>query len=191
MGTSKSALEEFSGYLGVGSLELLGIFFILDGTHDFLGFVERFAQTNAWAILVSVPLLVVAHVLGLVSSLAVDSLIKRIFRPILTPKLFAQVALSSNQLLIQRYVEADRNSRLLYGCALAFMLVAIGSRVEVGMMQECGVVGYIGFGSGLAGAVVCPYLARRLQSEIVDLTNAILSAEANPSASPEHATPPT
>lgn len=115
MAANKPALEEVSGYLGIGSLELLGGFFILDGLSGFLAFIEVYAKTSAWAILVTVPALVVAYVLGLFSSLGAESILNRFTHPILTPTLFAYVTSSKNELLVQRYSDAERHSRLLYG----------------------------------------------------------------------------
>jgi len=36
----KPILEDVTGFLGVGTLEILGIFFILDGAYGFLSFIE-------------------------------------------------------------------------------------------------------------------------------------------------------
>ena len=77
MASNKPVLEEVSGYLGVGSLELLGAFFVLDGISGFLSFIELYAKTSAWAILVTVPALVVAYVLGLFDLLPVNSTTSR------------------------------------------------------------------------------------------------------------------
>ncbi len=74
--TDKTSIEEITGYLGVGALELLAVFFILDGTSGFLEFVETYAKTSSWAIFVTGPVLVISYVLGLISSLASESLLK-------------------------------------------------------------------------------------------------------------------
>ena len=64
MASSKPAIEELSGFLGVGSLQILGVFLILDGTLGFLVFLETYAKTSTWGILVTAPLLVVSYVFG-------------------------------------------------------------------------------------------------------------------------------
>ncbi len=81
-------------------LELLGLFFVLDRISGFLVFLDEYAKTSSWAILVAVSALVVSHILGLTSSLAVESALR--LQPILTPELFAQTTASRNEPLIRR-----------------------------------------------------------------------------------------
>lgn len=184
MTSNNPALEEISGYLGVGSLELLGFFFVLDGTYGFLAFIEVYAKTSAWAVLVTVPALVVAYVLGLFSSLGAEFFINSLTRPLLTPALFAHITSSKNEMLVQRYADAERHSRLLYGCSVAFVLVAVGSSLEIRMMGEFGFVGNIGLVAGLVIAALCPLLARHLQAELVHFAEAVRSLNATNAPSP-------
>lgn len=182
MTDSKPAIEEVSGYLGVGSLELLGIFFILDGISEFLEFIDVYAKTSAWAVLVTVPALVVAYVVGVFSSLGAEIVISRYMRPILTPELFAYVTSSKNDLLIQRYADAERHSRLLYGCSIAFIFLAIGSYLEVRMMGKFGFVGYVGLVAGLGISLLCPFFARYLQVQLISFVEAVRALNAMTSA---------
>ncbi|MDO9178040.1 MAG: hypothetical protein Q7U16_06905 [Agitococcus sp.] len=178
MTDSKPAIEEVSGYLGVGSLELLGIFFILDGISEFLEFIEIYAKTSTWAVLVTVPALVVAYVIGVFSSLGAEIVLSRYMRPILTPELFAYVTSSKNEQLVQRYADAERHSRLLYGCSIAFFLLAIGSWLEVRMMGKFGFVGYVGLVAGLGISLLCPLLARYIQAELIPFVEAVRALNA-------------
>lgn len=173
MTPTKPALEEVSGYLGVGSLQLLGAFFIVDGSTNFVPFAETTFKTNTWALLATVPLLVVSYVLGLVSSLGAEAAITRIVRPALTPELFAVVSGSGNELLIQRYVDVERHTRLLHGCTLAFILLGMGCWSEVGMLGEFGFVGYLCLAGGLLLSALCPLLALRLQRQLVPFIEAV------------------
>lgn len=173
MASAKPAIEEVSGFLGVGSLEILGIFFILDGTSGFLAFVEAYAKTSAWAILVAVPLLVVAYVFGIISSLGVEALLERFLPSKLTPTLFRAVSESKNDALMQKYLDAERHGLLLHGCVAAFLLLVVGSWAEVPMMAPFGFVGYIGLFGGIAVAVLCPLLARRIQRQVAVYAHAI------------------
>lgn len=166
MVTTKPTIEEVSGFLGIGSLEILGIFFILDGTSNFLQFIELYAKTSAWAILVTIPLLVVSYVFGVISSLGVQALLERFFPSKLTPMLFCMVSESRNDALMQKYLDAERHSLFLHGCTAAFLLLAVGSWAEVDMMKPFGFVGYIGMLGGVAVASLCPVLAYRLQNQV-------------------------
>jgi hypothetical protein len=173
MTTTKPALEEVSGYLGVGSLELLSAFFIMDGPTNLLPFAETIFKTTTW--LATVPLLVISYVLGLISSLGAEAAITRIVRPALTPALFAMVSGSGNDLLIQRYVDVERHTRLLHGCTLAFLLLGLGCWSEVNMLGDFGFVGYLCLSGGLLLSVLCPLLALRLQRQLVPFIEAVRS----------------
>ena len=172
MASAKPAVEEISGFLGVGSLEILGVFFILDGTSGFLAFIEAYAKTTAWAILVAVPLLVVAYVFGLISSLGVEAVLERFIPSQLTPALFRAVSESKNDALMQKYLDAERQTLLLHGCVAAFLLLSIGSWTEVPMMAPFGFVGYVGLVGGIAIAALCPVLAHRVQTQVTVFTQA-------------------
>ncbi len=88
----KLSLEDITGFLGVGTLEILGVFFILDGTFGFLTFIEIYSKTSTWAILVTVPLLVVAYVFGLLTSIGTEVLLSRAIPSKITPDLFGSPA---------------------------------------------------------------------------------------------------
>ena len=167
MTPTKPSLEEVTGYLGVGALLLLGIFFLIDGPTNFWTTVEQYAKTSSFAILFTVPLLVISYVLGLLASLTVQTLVERLVPPILNADLFAAAAQKTREPLLNRYLEVERHSRLLYGCMLAFCLLAIGSlsvRRYLPPGQE--VVGLVCFVIGAALAISCPFLAHRLQLQL-------------------------
>ena len=100
MSPAKPALEEVSGYLGVGSLELPGVFFLVDGPTNFVPFAETILKTSTWTLFATVPLLVVSYVLGLISSIGAEAALSRIIRPVLTSVLFALASASANEMLI-------------------------------------------------------------------------------------------
>ena len=166
MPTAKPALEEISGYLGVGSLQLLGAFFVIDGLTGFYSLVEFYSKSSAFAILFTVPLLVISYVLGLFSSLAVEVLIEKLVPPVVNPSLYAEALKTTSEPLMARYSETERHSRLLHGCSLAFVLLAVGSLAERGNMPGFEVVGTVCFVTGLFLAAICPLLAHRLQVEL-------------------------
>lgn len=71
------SLEAATAYIAVGSLQVLGIFFVLDGLFGFLTFIEEYAKTTAWGILVSVPLITVSYLLGVLSGSIADAFFER------------------------------------------------------------------------------------------------------------------
>jgi uncharacterized membrane protein len=176
MSSTKPSLEEVTGYLGVGALLLLGTFFIIDGFTNFWVTLEQYAKTGSFAILFTVPLLVISYVLGLLASLTVQTILERFVPPILSPELFAAAAQKAREPLLNRYLEVERHSRLLYGCTLSFVLLAVGSltlRKYLPPGQELVAVVCFVIGTALAGA--CPVLARRLQVQLRFYVNAFES----------------
>lgn len=69
---------------------------------------------------------------------------------------------------------------LLYGCSVAFLLLGIGSWVEVNMMGRFSFVGYVGLAGGIAIATLCPIIASRLQTQVVVFTQAFNGTEGMP-----------
>lgn len=182
MAPTRPAIEEVSGYLGVGALELLGAFFIVDGASNFVPFIDPIFKTATWTFLATVPLLVVSYVLGLLSSLGAESMLGRFIKPALTPELFAVATSSSNDALIQRYADVERHTRLLHGCSIAFLLLALGCWSEVRMLGEFGFVGYLCLVAGLVIAGLCPLLAVRLQRQLVPYIAAVQAQSADRSS---------
>ncbi|MDP8985808.1 MAG: hypothetical protein M3N97_12400 [Pseudomonadota bacterium] len=178
MAEEKPPLEGITGFLGVGSLELLGVFFILDGTLNFLSFIQMYAATSAWAILVTAPLLTVSYVFGLLSSLGSELAVERLVPSRLTPELFARVMRSGNDYLMRRYIDAEYQTRLLHGCVFAFALVAAGSFMERRMMGQFWMVAYVGLVGGLCVSVICPLIARHIQTQLVEMVEATHSHRA-------------
>ena len=167
MPNPKPAVEEVSGYLGVGSLLLLGTFLIVDGLTGFYVVLAQYADASAFAILFAIPLLVISYVLGLVASLTVEALVQRLLKPSLSAALFAEVLALNKDPLTARYLEAERHSRMLYGCTLAFALLGIGSLLERNNMPaHFGSVGVLCFIVGLLLAAICPFLAKRIQAGV-------------------------
>ena len=176
MTSTKPSLEEVTGYLGVGALLLLGIFFIIDGFTNFWITVEQYAKTASFAILFTVPLLVICYVLGLLASLTIQALLDRFLPLILNAGLFAAAAQKGREALLARYLEVERHSRLLYGCTLAFLLLALGSLAvqkylppgQEAVSLACLVVGVV-------LATACPVLARHLQQHLRSYVSAFES----------------
>jgi hypothetical protein len=173
------SIEDLSGILGVGSLHVLGIFFILDGNLNFLSFLESYTQTSTWAILVTIPLLVVAYILGVFSMIVSNIVVSLIFgKDDERKKLFATVATLDNQMVANRYKDMERNRNLLIGCTLAFLVLALGSVSEVNYMGAFGIVGYIGALGSVGVAVCCPFLAMNIENDFMKLCATVESMQA-------------
>jgi hypothetical protein len=173
------SLEDLSGLLGIGSLHILGIFFILDGNFNFFLFLEDYGQTSTWAILVAIPLLVIAYILGVLSTVLSSRIVSLIFdKEEQRKKLFATVATLNNEMLSSRYKDMERNRSLLNSCALALFVLALGSLSEVHVMGSFGVVGYIGALGAAIAAIVCPFLAMKMENDFSDLCKTFESVQA-------------
>ncbi len=177
MSPTKPGIEEVSGYLGVGSLLLLGAFLIADGLTGFYLLVAHYAKEPAFAILFAVPLLVISYVLGLFSCLAAELVVKRFALPRLDSRLFAAVVRSDKAALLARYLEAERHSRLLYGCTFAFLLLGVGSLVVRPRMSGFDSVGTACFVIGILLAALCPLLARTIQHNVAGEIECAMAAE--------------
>lgn len=163
----RQSLEEVTGYLGVGALLMLGIFLIVDGLTSFWVTLDLYSKTASFAILFTVPLLVIAYVLGLLASLVVQTIIDRVAAPVLGPELFASAVRKARDPLMNRYLEVERHSRLLYGCTLAFLVLGVGSlsvQRHLPEGQESAAIARLLL--GLAISAACPFLARRLQVDL-------------------------
>ena len=109
----------------------------------------------------------ISYVLGLLGSLAVQTFVERFVPPLLGAELFATAAQTGREPVLNRYLEVERHSRLLYGCTLAFLLLAVGSLLVMQYLppgQE--LVAVVCFVMGVAIAVSCPLLARHLQRQL-------------------------
>jgi hypothetical protein len=178
MSLPKPALEEVTGFLGVGSLQLLGAFLVIDGLTGFWVLLEIYAKSASFAILFTVPLLVISYVLGLLSSLGAEAAAWRLWKPVLGSDLLAQVLTLSLEPLTARYIEVERHTRLLYGSSLALLLLAVGSVAELRNLEKYGSVGFLCAGIGVALAVLCPMVAFRLQREFGKEVQAVQAARA-------------
>ena len=169
MGNYKQTIGDITGYLGLGSLAILGLFLILDGRMDILGLIEQYASTSTWSAVVAIPILVVAYLLGVIvvtiSDIVFDSKFEQVYPQ---TSLFTSVATSENETVIEKYVELERVRRLMVGSILPFLLLGLGSLSEVkNIPVGREPVGYLGLLLGLSAAVFCPFVARRVYKKNV------------------------
>lgn len=172
----KATLEELTGYLGVGAIEMLGAFFIGDGQSNLIDWIGLLKGSQTLAIAGAVPLLVICYVLGLVTVTMVQGGMRFLVRPVITPKLFAEISTSDNDVLVRRFAEVERHSRLLYGCSGAFLVLSIGCLFEVKQVgANLAYVGYVCFALGLCVAISCIPLGHRLQLELAAWSAAVIA----------------
>jgi hypothetical protein len=60
MAQPNAGIEQVSGYLGVGSLVVLGALFVVDGAANLVPFLETVFRTTTWTLLAAVPMLVIS-----------------------------------------------------------------------------------------------------------------------------------
>lgn len=167
MAQQNAGIEEVSGYLGVGSLVVLGALFVVDGAANLVPFLETVFRTTTWTLLAAVPMLVISYVLGLVSSLGAELMLRPLLPTVLTPDHFRAVSQSGNEMLIHKYGEVERHTRLLFGCSVAFVILGLGCWSETRLLGDFAWIGYLCLAVALALAVLCPLLAQHLQRRLV------------------------
>jgi hypothetical protein len=163
----KNTITELSGSVGVGAMHILGVFFVLDGRFGFLVFVEQYAQSAAWGIFVTVPLLVVSHLLGLLSILFAEALLTNVVgqRYSLAP-LLVRVARVDSEHLTANFHEAEKNQRFLVGVSMSFVTLGIGSLSEVRMMGNFSSIGYVGAAASLLALILCLTIAFGMRNRV-------------------------
>jgi len=182
MKPSPFSLEDLTGVLGVGSLHILGLFFIFDGLYGFFPLLERYAATTSFVLLFTVPLIVVSYVLGLFSSLIVDMLLTPLYLRLTNrTATLIEVARTTNDFVISQMLEATRHQRLLNGGALAFLVLALGSLLETKNMPSYEPVGYLGALGATIAALACPMLALRIQRQLDQFVVGVLHIPSKPS----------
>jgi hypothetical protein len=147
MGPEKASLESLVGYLSVGSLCLLGGFFVLDSTIGIFSVVEVYGASPAWGILAALPTLVISYVFGLMTVTAAELFFVR-FSTLHGPddgEKLVKLALLGNEALTQRYFELMRTQKFLEGCSLGFLVLAVGA-----LIQGFTIRGYLNLGLALA-----------------------------------------
>jgi hypothetical protein len=122
-------IQGFSGAAAIGAIVLVDLALISNAFADNLfPVIEIYSQTPTWAIVVAVPLLSLAYLVGLLAIGAGDALI-RLLRPARTNVLIADdIALAAaSDSIVGRYQQLRQEAELLAGSTIAFALLAVGA----------------------------------------------------------------
>ena len=184
MGNYKQTIGDITGYLGLGSMVILGVFLILDGRMDILRLIENYSSTSTWSAVVAIPILVIAYLLGIIVVTVADIIFDSKFEDIFSQtKLFTLVAISENETLIEKYVELERVRRLMVGSTLPFIILGLGSLSEISNIPDGRqLVCYVGLLLGICAAISCPYIAKRVYKKNVELVKNYCDSVANNSS---------
>jgi hypothetical protein len=151
MAAEKSFLEDASGFLGVGAIELVGVMMVIDGFTEFFDLVEWYLVHAA--ALFAVPFLALSYLLGLITTSGTALALER--WTVLGPELFAAAATCGFDSVLTRYAEGERHARLLGGAAVAFLTLVAGSLAEVQRAGKLTAVALTVAGLFLILAIAC------------------------------------
>jgi len=163
----KKVIEEFTGMIGVGCLAMLGLFFLTDSVFRYWYLIELLTKTNSWAILISIPILIVDYILGLIiielGELFVPKLYAKSVQHEFEAAIFRVMEVNKD-LLSNRYAEINQNRKILNGSSIGFILVGVGVFFE-GLPMSDGYrqIGIIGLLGSLVLAVICPLIGYKIQ----------------------------
>lgn len=167
----KKVLEEFTGILGIGYLFALGLFFIVDSMYKIHDNVNYVAGLKTWNILASIPLLMVAYILGLIVIQASELVIPNILFPNIQKgfnRLLPKMIEKNSELLNNRYMEVFQNKRILNGGFVSFLIVGIGAYMDGNVYSgNAEIFGFVGLCGALATAIICPLISVRIQSQFM------------------------
>ncbi len=151
----------------MGSICLLGFFLVVDGPTNLFLFVESYAQTATWAVLLAFPTLVLSYVLGLVAVNAADAVIPKLLgtQNVSEARPFVRIAAFGNEPITDHYLTTVRHQAFLQGLSPAFLILAVGCWSGIRWMGEAEIFGYVASAGSIALAVVCPMLATRLSKQ--------------------------
>jgi hypothetical protein len=169
MVSGKTSIEELSGTLAIGSLSFLGIFLIIDRFTDLWSLFDHYTASPTWAITFAVPTIVLTFALGLlivsISELLFSIILKR--RPSDETDDFLTVAALNNDAITERYGNLLRLKVFYQGCSLSLLVLALGVLCATRWIPGYEIFAVI-MAFGCSGfAATCPYLAKRINEQII------------------------
>src|SRR5215207_3831829 len=125
--------ENAVDFIAIGSIHFLGLFIMLDALTGFVFWLESFVKLAIWAVVATIPVLVFAYVLGLLSIVVAEMVFLRTNRASGDSDLdqLLNIAIAENNLITQKFLEAMRLRKLLCGISPAFLVVAIGLFLQI------------------------------------------------------------
>lgn len=161
-------------YLAIGSMELLGLFEIIDVMTGWVAWFNFASSFSVWTIFVSVPILFVSYFAGLLSVLLAEYLFFTFIKktPQIVTENYANLGIMNNFMLFHKYSEGLRIVRVLLGATVGFIVLSAGilyqaTRQTEGIGLALRITG-IGF---VVLALICPVFANEVHKQNMLLLN--------------------
>jgi hypothetical protein len=163
--SEKFDLKGLFGVFGVGSLLILGCFFILNGTIGIWDTMEEAAGLKGWNIFVSIPIVVVSYLFGIISIEMADLILYNKNIQVEENKTIKALIEIDNQFLQGIYIENLQTQRLLKGGFIAFIFIAVGTFLEANRWDTIGILGYTGSFGALGLSIFCMIINKRIRQK--------------------------
>ena len=163
MAADRSLLEETTGYIGVGSIELLGLLAGFDSITQFYELVKVYMGTAA---LFAIPCLALSYLLGMLTVAAWSQVNAK--KSPLTPTLFRKLIDSKAEHLIARFCEAERQSKLIGASTISLAILGLGLISEVVQAAQFKIVAITSGGMLFILCIACSWLATQVLRDAAD-----------------------
>lgn len=163
MAADRSLLEETTGYIGIGSIELLGLLAAFDSVTKFYNLVKVYMDTAA---LFAIPCLALSYLLGMITVVAWNQTNAK--KSPLSPSLFRKLVDSKSDQLISRFCEAERAAKLIGASTISLAILGLGLISEVVQAAQFKSVAIASGGILLILCVACNWLAKQLLQDAAD-----------------------
>jgi hypothetical protein len=165
--------ENAIDFIAIGSIHFLGLFIMLDALTGFVFWLESFVKLAIWAVVATIPVLVFAYVLGLLSIVVAEMVFLRTTRASDNSDLdqLFNIAIAENNLLTQRFLETMRFRKLLLGISPAFLVVAISLILQIRRQPADLQQAFYLIAAGLMVLViVCPIFAYFINKQATEIS---------------------
>lgn len=170
-------VEGVAGLTGIGALCILAIFLLFDGRYpDLFPTVELLSKTATWGVVVAVPVLVLAYVIGLIvvngASLLLDQF--TVTAVISRSADLLTIAHFDKGSVTEQYLRLYQEKELLAGSSLALLLLAFGAWSETRNLPQLRWAIILSGMASLVLAVLTLYLASSKGQAAHALVEAVL-----------------
>ena len=172
-------VETITGRLGVGAICFLALFLAVDGMQiGVFHLIETYGKSVTFGIIAALPIAVVTYILGVFCVGTADLVLSRFcaFREP-EPELILALSQSGGDLLQQSYSENLRNSELLKGSSVAFVLLATGTLLDVSNMRGYETIVIIAFIVALGLSALSLVFAHRAIGRAKRISKVIFNKE--------------
>lgn len=169
--SSKLSTVGLSNALSIGSITFLGLFFIADSIIELWSFFESYAVSSMWTILISIPTTVLIYVIGLIVSNFSDTLFNLMYKIPIKEELSKtlQVYARGNNFMVQKYDELKLSQSFFQGCSTSLIILGIGMFATAKWIPDYKVFSYLSGGGTILTALICPFLAKKYSTQIMQI----------------------